>query len=136
MFQRGHLRASQSHAGKKEGREGPLVPALAWRAARAALARGREDTATEELAAAPGQSRLHAGWWALHGRMQRHAGAPASAEAAFDLGLAAHPYLEDAACEGYFSTPTADGGIVAPERMPQDEARRALCERAGRLPAE
>jgi tetratricopeptide (TPR) repeat protein len=74
---------------------------------------------------------LHAGWLALSGRYRRERGEPAAQEA-FDFALSLDPYMEVAACEGWFRVPDAAGHFGNAE-TPSDPARRALCESARKI---
>jgi tetratricopeptide (TPR) repeat protein len=105
--------------------------ALRWRLGRALVALGREDEASRLLESADSVADNHAGWHALRGRFMKRAGRAAEAEGAFALAIALNPYLEDAACEGWFRVERQKS---AP--LPEDPARRALCEAARKIARE
>lgn len=106
-------------------------PLVLWRAGRALLAAGRQDEAAEHFRSIDQVSSGHAGWYGLRGRLVASAGDEAKADRMFSLAVALDPFLEDAACEGFFDKPGED---ELP--LPRDPRRRALCEAARKIPRE
>ncbi len=133
-FERGHVAAAvQFHEGAAA--LAPEEPAVRWRASRSLYAAGPAEAAGVALGQLDDLRGGHGGWFALHGRRQVDAGDKSAAERAFRLSLALDPLSEDAACEGYFSVPTAPGAEPGPPApLPRDPARRALCEAARKSP--
>jgi hypothetical protein len=78
----------------------------------------------------------HPGWFALAGRYRRDKGDP-EANSFFDWAVAIDPYLEEAACEGRFASPSISqngASSAAPPAVPEAPERRALCESARKIP--
>lgn len=71
-----------------------------WRAARASLAEGQPDRASELLGGVSDIDILHGAWYALRGRFLERNGAPQEAKVAFELGLSVDPLFDEVACHG------------------------------------
>jgi tetratricopeptide (TPR) repeat protein len=111
--------------------QNPRQAAVRWRLGRALVALGREDEASRLFEAPDAVDGNHAGWHALRGRFMKRGGRTAEAEGAFALAIALNPYLEDAACEGWFRMEREKSAA-----LPEDPARRALCEAARKIARE
>ena len=73
---------------------------MRWRAARASLAAGQPDRASELLGGVSDIDILHGAWYALRGRFLEKSGATGEAKVAFDLGLSVDPLFDEVACHG------------------------------------
>lgn len=96
---RGHFHAAT------EAIQPALEPAgdfaqVRWRAARAALAAGRAETAKQALGGVSDIDIVHGAWFALHGRFLEREGAKPHADNAYALGLAVDPLFDEVACQG------------------------------------
>jgi hypothetical protein len=107
----------------------PREGALRWRAARAHLAIQELNEAGSALGKENELRSLHGGYFALTGRLLADAKDP-RAEAAFRLGIAVDPWLEDVACEGTWS-PRKGGAGPAPPTHPKTPP---LCREARKIP--
>lgn len=128
--------------------QAPMVAPLRWEGARAAWLAGGSN-APELLGTLRDIDGVHGGWMALRGRWTSagaapdaakkespkpatdDAAGPRSAEELWEHALAVDPLSVDVACEGYPKQ------MPLPHReppLPEDPARRALCEHVRRLP--
>lgn len=104
-------------------------PVYRTRVARAELARRDPAQAEARLGVETEIDDLYGPWFALRGRLLEK-NDPVAASSAFELGLASDPLSEEVACEGRFTI----GSEPDEPRLPEDAARRALCEEARKLP--
>lgn len=135
LFSRGHSAAAATEydgALRLVGTEA----ALRWRAGRAHLAAGDQPGARQALGSLTDLGSGHGGWFALTGRFQREAGDTAAAQRSFALGIGLDPLDEDVACEGQWTPRSARAVAVEVPPLPQEPARRALCEAARDIPRE
>jgi hypothetical protein len=110
----------------------PTDPVVRWKLGRSLIAEGKAPAAASLFRSPDELEFAHPGWFALRGRALRDAGDQASAEASFALGVALDPYLEEAACEGFFTLRDASGRPRdAP--VPATQERRLLCEAARKI---
>jgi hypothetical protein len=111
-------------------------PSLRWRLGRSLIASGKESDGAPLFASPEGLAGPSSGWFALEGRYREtQARGQGEGKPAFDLAVALDPYLEDAACEGQFTVPDADGHPL-PAPTPVDPIMRALCESARKIHAD
>ncbi|MGC4093381.1 MAG: hypothetical protein QM756_36905 [Polyangiaceae bacterium] len=102
-------------------------PGVRWRAARALLEAGEAEPARAALGALTEIGSVHGPWFAARGRFLREQGQATEADEAFRIGIAVDPLSEDVACEGERAP---RGEKSAGGKLPEDPARRALCESA------
>ncbi|GEM_PF-275810 len=140
LTRRGHHEAASFELAPALAKH-PKEPSLRWRAARSALAQGKEAEAAERLGDVEGIDSVHGGWFALRGRFAQDANDEALAERSRAVAVAVDPLLEDVACQGHPSfaraAPAAgqgedderSPGAVGYEagKMPESEPWRALC---------
>jgi hypothetical protein len=113
----------------------PTEAAVRWRAAKAALVAEGTERAKVLLGSEREINSVHGAWFALHGRFLREGGEKAAALQAFDVGIAADPWFEDVACEGYWrGVPTSAPVSTSAHLEPEDPKRRALCIAARAIP--
>lgn len=113
-------------------------PSLRWRAARAALADGRPESARIHLGELSDVDSAHGGWFALYGRFARELNDRAAEREADAVALAIDPLLEEVACLGHRRLPPVPGsGVTTPASteapLPAENERRQLCLAARRL---
>jgi hypothetical protein len=110
----------------------PRDPVVRWKLGRSLIADGKAPAAAPLFRSPDELEFAHPGWFALRGRTLRDTGDQASAENSFALGIALDPYLEEAACEGFFALRDASGRrLEAP--VPAAPERRLLCEGARKI---
>jgi hypothetical protein len=124
--------------------QAPMVAPLRWEGARAAWLSGRPD-APQLLGTLRDIDAVHGGWLALRGRWLEELPEPPTpqakdqakeavsqtAEALWEHAVALDPLSVDVACEGY---PRRMPLPAREPALPEDPARRALCEHVRSLP--
>lgn len=124
---------------------GPFVsdpgdPSVRWRFGKSLILAGKEGQAAPLFESLDGLDSLHPGWLGLAGRFaagtSKGGAGSLHPEQCFDMAVALNPYLEDAACEGYFTSPGAPGSLGSPAAppLPAEPNRRTLCESARKIP--
>jgi hypothetical protein len=110
----------------------PNDPVVRWKLGRSLIADRKASLAQALFRSQDEIEFAHPGWFALRGRTLEDAGDHVSAEVSFALALALDPYLEEAACEGFFALRDAVGRrLDAP--VPAAPGRRLLCETARKI---
>lgn len=99
LHQQGHYHAATKAIAPALEPAGSLA-LVRWRAARASLADGQPDRASELLGGVSDIDILHGAWYALRGRFLERSGANKEAKVAFDLGLSVDPLFDEVACQG------------------------------------
>jgi len=119
LHEQGHYHAASKAIAPALEPAGSLA-LVRWRAARASLAEGQPDRASELLGGVSDIDILHGAWFALRGRFLERSGATNEAKVAFDLGLSVDPLFDEVACHG-----RARHEKFAPPSAPQDQLCRA-----------
>lgn len=109
-------------------------PSVRWRGARALVESGESAQARPTLGTLAEISSVHGPWFGLHGRLLRESGHASEAEEAFRIGIAVDPLSEETACEGDRAPRGEKSAGSVGGKLPDDPARRALCEAARARP--